>query len=219
MPLEWWFSLITALLAIAISPGNGAVLAIRYGLKGGVAYSRPVIVGLQLGLLCVYGAVLLSLMLSTKISSRAIDVVALLGGGYLIYLGCKDIWGAWTHPSEHSQLAAQLHKNAKGKDSVFKRVTIGFLTNLTNPKGILFLAAFFPQWLRPKADWSLMTQALVMGVIVVIIDCTVMHGYAFLAGKIRHLLDNPAAFKVIQTSLGVLLFLIGAGMIISRLMQ
>jgi homoserine/homoserine lactone efflux protein len=216
MPLEWWISLIIAISAVAISPGNGAVLSIRYGLKGGVSYTTPVILGLQLGLLGIYGIMLICLMLTTKISPRAIDVIALLGGAYLLYLGGKDIWDAWEHPAEHSKFAARLHKQQSNKESIKKRVTIGLFTNLTNPKGILFMAAFFPQWLRPHAEWTLARQAIAMGVIVFIIDFTVMHSYAYLASKISHLLDNPKAFKAIQTALGVLLCLIGIGMVMSR---
>ncbi|MCD6035642.1 MAG: lysine transporter LysE [Rickettsiales bacterium] len=215
MPTEWWVSLIFAMFAIAISPGNGALLSMRYGLKGGVAYASPAIIGLQLGLLGVYSLVLLSLMLSTRISPSFLDGIALLGGTYLLYLGGRDLWKAWKHHDSPSPLATHIHVSA-GKEAAFKRISIGTFTNLTNPKGIVFMVAFFPQWLHTNAPWSLTQQAIAMGCVAVTIDTFVMHFYAYLASIIRRLLGDPSLFRIVEIILAALLCCIGGGMIMMR---
>lgn len=218
MPTEWWLSLSFAMLAIAVSPGNGAVLSMRYGLKGGVSYATSAIAGLQIGLLGIYGIVLLSLMLTTRISTHVLDVIALLGGSYLVFLGSKDILNVWKNVEASFKFKTELEAN--GRDTYTenwkKRLTLGALTNLTNPKGILFMTAFFPQWLQVNAPWSLTKQAIAMGCVAVVIDTTVMHGYAYLASIIRHLLVNPAFFRIVETLLGSVLCVMGVCMIVLR---
>lgn len=219
MPVEWWLSLIAAMLAIAVSPGNGAILSMRYGLKGGAFYATPAIIGLQIGLIGVYGLVLCSLMITSKISPRTTNVIALVGGLYLIYLGGKDIWAVRYHPASTSKLMGEMnHQNRQNfiSESFGKRIMIGAVTNFTNPKGILFLTAFFPQWLQPNASWTFAQQAVAMGVVAVVIDTTIMHGYAGLASFIRRLLSNAHSYKMIQTVMGAFLVLIGVGMIVAR---
>lgn len=218
MPIDWWLSLSLAMIAIAVSPGNGAVLSLRYGLKGGVSYASPAIWGLQLGLLGLYGIVLLCLMLTTRISPHILDGIAVIGGGYLLYLGSRDIWNAWKHPEASSKFQEKLQNNMGNapKESWQKRVALGAFTNLTNPKGILFMTAFFPQWLLPHAPWPLAKQAIAMGCVAVIIDSTVMHGYATLASLIRHLLVNKQLFRMIETILGGVLCFMGCCMLLLR---
>ena len=219
MPAEWWLSLALAILAIAISPGNGALISMRYGLKAGVRYASPVIIGLQLGLLGIYGIVLCSLMVTNHISPHIINIIALIGGTYLMYLGSRDIWNVWKHSTPRSKLSAHIQNPAEysAPESFLKRISTGILTNITNPKGILFMTAFFPQWLKVDAPWSLTQQALTMGGIAIIIDTTIMHGYAWFASSIRHLLTTPHIFRIIQSILGLLLFVIGLAMMLTRL--
>lgn len=205
------------MLAIAISPGNGAVLSMRYGLTGELSYATPVIIGLQLGLLGVYLIVLLSLMLTTHISPHVIDVIACLGGLYLIYLGSRDVLQA-VKRQDDSALAEQLKGSISHMtpESVTKRVSIGTLTNLTNPKGILFMAAFYPQWLQVNAAWSLTKQAIAMGCVAVVIDTMVMHFYALLASTIKRLLKHPKAIHILHATLGAFLCLVGITMLLMR---
>lgn len=217
MPIEWWVSLILALFAICVSPGNGAIISMRYGLKGGVSYAWPVIFGLQCGLLGVYAVILTSLMLATKISNQLIDSIALIGGAYLFYLGGRDIYGA-RNLKNNSKFLVQLENKNIYKESFKKRVATGFFTNITNPKGILFTAAFLPQWLKPDAPLSLAQQAFVIAVISVVIDACVMHSYSFLASSIRHLLASQSAAKATQIVLGAFLCVLGIFMVISRLL-
>ncbi len=218
MPIEWWVSLSLAMLAIAVSPGNGAVLAMRYGLKGGVSYASPAIAGLQFGLLGVYGMVLISLMLTTRISPNILTIIAFAGGGYLLYLGARDIWNAWRHPEHAAKLQTGLQAEAQSiREPWLQRLGIGAITNLTNPKGIIFMTAFFPQWLRVDAPWPLAQQAVAMGCVAVLIDTVIMHGYASLASMIRHLLVRPSFFCIMETILGTVLCVMGVAMIWVRL--
>jgi len=60
--------------------------------------------------------------------------------------------------------------------SMGRRVLTGFLTNVTNPKGIIFMVAVLPQFISPTAP--LLPQLLILAVTMCTIDQIVMHGYA-----------------------------------------
>ena len=201
MDLQTWLAFLAASCLIAVSPGSGAVLSMSHGLSFGVRKASATIVGLQLGLvliLLVAGAGVGSLLLASEL---AFSVVKVLGACYLIYLGFSQ-WRADAAP-----LAADAPVAA---GTWQRRCLTGFLTNATNPKGIIFMVAVLPQFMTDARP--LWTQLLVMGVTTVAVDLVVMHGYAFGASALRRLMRSTRAVKAQNRVFGGLLMAVGAGL-------
>src|SRR5574343_497628 len=163
MDLQTWLAFLVASCLIAISPGSGAVLSMSHGLNYGVRKAGATILGLQLGLLLVLviaGAGVGSRLLA---SEWAFNLVKVLGACYLLYLGFNQ-WRAGE--------ASPLQEQEGGPAGTWnKRCLTGFLTNATNPKGILFMVAVLPQFMTDtRALW---TQLLVMAATTVVVDVTV----------------------------------------------
>ncbi len=74
-----------------------------------------------------------------------------------------------------------------------RRFLVGLLTNLTNPKGILFMVAVLPQFIDPAKP--LLAQLAILAVTMVCVDLIVMHGYALLASRAQRLFRNPRALR------------------------
>src|SRR3954453_8335543 len=130
MLLSTWIAFVIAGILIAISPGSGAVLSMSHGLAYGLKKASATVLGLQLGLVLVFaiaGAGVGSLLLA---SSLAFSVVKTVGALYLIYLGVSQ-WRSKAPASAVSTDGLAAHP------SFGRRVLTGFLTNATNPKGIL----------------------------------------------------------------------------------
>jgi hypothetical protein len=110
-----------------------------HGLSYGVRKTGATIAGLQAGLLLILliaGAGVGSLLLASEV---AFSVVKVLGACYLIYVG----WSQWR---------AGATSPIQGNDAApagpwKKRFLTGFLTNATNPKGIIFMVAVLPQFI------------------------------------------------------------------------
>ncbi|MHB1411171.1 MAG: LysE family translocator, partial [Acidovorax defluvii] len=138
MDLQTWLAFFAASCLIAVSPGSGAVLSMSHGLSYGVRKTGATIAGLQAGLLLILliaGAGVGSLLLASEV---AFSVVKVLGACYLIYVG----WCQWR---------AGATSPIQGNDAApagpwKKRFLTGFLTNATNPKGIIFMVAVLPQF-------------------------------------------------------------------------
>ena len=206
MAIDTWTAYLFASILIALSPGSGAVLAMSHGLSYGMRRTRATIAGLQLGLviiLLVAGAGVGSLLVASEL---AFSVVKVLGAGYLIYIG----WSQWRSsngiaPEGDADLAA----DANGL-SVKRRFLTGLLTNVTNPKGILFMVAVLPQFISPSRP--LWPQLLVMALTTVAVDTVVMHGYAFAASRLQKLFNNARAVRLQNRVFGGMLMAVGAGL-------
>lgn len=188
MDFNVWLAFFAASWVIAISPGSGAVLSMSHGLAYGMRRSSATIAGLQLGLaviLLIAGVGVGALLLA---SATAFTVVKVLGAAYLIWLGLKQ-WRAPVHA--HAPAAGQALVNHLGVPTVRERVLTGFMTNVTNPKGIVFMVAVLPQFIDPHRP--LWLQLLILLVTSIGVDLVVMHGYAFLASRAQHWLATARA--------------------------
>lgn len=210
MELQVWLAYFLASWAIALSPGSGAVLSMTHGLAYGVQKTSATIAGLQLGLaviLLVAGVGVGALLLA---SATAFTVVKFAGAAYLIWLGMKQ-WrshvGTASEPSEAAPARAAV-------PGARERFVMGFFTNVTNPKGIVFMVAVLPQFIDPQR--SLWLQLLVLLVTTIGVDLVVMHGYAFLASRAQRWLATARARRAQNRVFGGVLMAMGASLLLVK---
>lgn len=206
MDLNVWLAFFAASWVIAISPGSGAVLSMSHGLAYGVRHASATIVGLQLGLsvvLLVAGVGVGALLLA---SATAFTVVKVLGAAYLIWLGLQQ----WRAPVQATAGAHAQASGVPGLPSVRQRVTLGFFTNVTNPKGIVFMVAVLPQFIDPNRP--LWLQLLILLATSIGVDLVVMHGYAFLASRAQRWLATARARRAQNRVFGGVLMAMGASL-------
>jgi len=202
MDLNTWLAFFFAAWIIAVSPGSGAVLSMSHGLLYGLRQASPTIWGLQLGLLLVLVVAGVGVGSLLAASPWAFNLVKVVGAVYLIYLGWSQ-WRSSTGPvTEDSAPATAL--------SLRRRVLTGFLTNATNPKGIIFMVAVLPQFMTPSRP--LWPQLLILAATMLAIDTTVMHGYAASASALRRLMRSPRALRIQNRVFGGLLMAVGCGL-------
>jgi homoserine/homoserine lactone efflux protein len=207
MDVQVWLAYLVAAWVIALSPGSGAVLSMSHGLAYGVRKTSATIAGLQIGLavvLLIAGVGVGALLVA---SAQAFWVVKVLGAGYLIWLG----WNQWRSPVAETQAALP---GGEGALSARQRLLRGLLTNMTNPKGIVFMVAVLPQFIDPHRP--LWLQLLILLVTTVATDVVVMHGYAWLAASLQGLLRTARARQVQNRVFGGVLMVMGASLMLVR---
>jgi threonine/homoserine/homoserine lactone efflux protein len=104
-------------------------------------------------------------------------VVKFCGAAYLLYLGVMTLR---RRDEEFVNAAAVPGKRGRA----FRR---GLLTNLLNPKVVLFNAAFLPQFVDP-ARGNVTSQLLVLGAVFVVVDLLIDGPIGLLAGRLGTLL-------------------------------
>lgn len=210
MELQFWMAYFVASWAIALSPGSGAVLSMTHGLAYGVKKTSVTIAGLQLGLaviLLVAGVGVGALLLA---SATAFTVVKFAGAGYLIWLGFNQ-WRARVGVVPEADGAAPARVAVP---SVRERFVMGFFTNVTNPKGIVFMVAVLPQFIDPRR--GLWLQLLILLATTVVVDLIVMHGYAFLASRAQRWLATARARRAQNRVFGGVLMAMGASLLLVK---
>jgi homoserine/homoserine lactone efflux protein len=201
MTFATWITFVIAGSLIAISPGSGAVMAMSHGLAYGIRKASATVLGLQAGLLLVFiiaGAGVGSLLLASEL---AFSVVKTVGALYLIWCGVSQ----WRAKPQANRLVAQAAQPSFGR-----RVLTGFLTNATNPKGIIFMVAVLPQFITQQA--ALLPQLVILGATMVTIDTVVMHGYAWLAASMQRYFRDERAIKKQNRFFGAVLVLVGGAL-------
>lgn len=212
MDFQLWLAYFLACWMIAISPGSGAVLSMTHGLAYGVKRTSVTIAGLEAGvavLILVAGAGVGAVLLA---SVTAFTVVKLLGAAYLIWLG----WQQWRSrvsvvPAAVGAPTALLEASVPSRR---QRFLLGLLTNVTNPKGIVFNVAVLPQFINPSRPLAL--QLLVLLVTALTVDTVVMHGYAFLASRAQRWMGTARARRAQNRVFGGVLMAMGASLLLVK---
>jgi homoserine/homoserine lactone efflux protein len=206
MSFTTWITFFFAACIIAVSPGSGAVLSMSHGLSYGVKKASGTILGLQLGLvliLFIAGAGVGSILMASEF---AFNIVKTCGALYLIYLGVSQ-WRAKVEARRDVPAHAPVHT---ATPTFRKRFLLGFLTNATNPKGIVFMVAVLPQFIAHDAP--LLPQLLILAVTMCTVDLAVMHGYAFAASSMQRFFRDAHAVKRQNQFFGGVLMAVGAAL-------
>ncbi len=151
MQLHTWLIYLVAAIGLSLSPGPNGLLALTHGALHGRRKTLYTIFGGALGFIAVVALSMFGIGALLKTSLVWLTVMKWLGGAYLVWLGVQ----VWRSPPIGIHARASVQTRAGW--SLFRQ---GALSALTNPKGLLFFAAFLPQFIDPAR--SLVIQFVVM---------------------------------------------------------
>jgi threonine/homoserine/homoserine lactone efflux protein len=179
------------ILANTLSHGLGAGLVTLAGTSTGLAL---LVAGAALGMS--------SLMV---FMSEWFDVIRWLGAVYLVYLGARQLW-LFRRRSAGDALVA----TPGSRGSWYAQ---GLLVSLSNPKVLLFLGAFLPQFVDPARDpvWQLSVLAVLFVAVLMAVDVA----YTFAVARARATFSR-AKLRLLDGAAGVLLLLGGLALALAR---
>ena len=151
MDLHVWLIYLLAATGLSLSPGPNGLLALTHGALHGRRKALYTIFGGALGFVVVIALSMFGIGALLKASLVWLTVMKWVGGAYLVWLGIQ----VWRSPP--IGLAVEGRAAPRASWSLFRQ---GALSALTNPKGLLFFAAFLPQFIDPAR--SLWLQFVVM---------------------------------------------------------
>jgi len=121
---------------------------------------------------------------SVILASHAVFVVVKwCGAGYLAYLGIRPLMAS-VSDTERSIIPADPHRLTRGWAS-------GTITQLANPKALVFFAAIVPQFIDPHANVAL--QIGILGIAGLVVEFVVLSIYIAAADRIRRRGIAPAS--------------------------
>ncbi|KEQ16798.1 homoserine/homoserine lactone efflux protein [Endozoicomonas numazuensis] len=178
MELNTWLAFLAATLIISLTPGAGAVNTMATAIRSGLIRTLPSIMGLQVALILFLVVVAAGLGAVLTASETLFTLIKWVGAIYLVFLGIVKWREATLEMTNESPVPISQRKSFAS----------AIMVNLTNPKAIVFQAAFLPQFIDPTL--VLWPQYLIMGVTMVIVDSLVMIGYASFALKLMPVLKK-----------------------------
>ncbi len=177
-----------AAFVLVISPGPNMVYiisrTITQGRKAGMMSLAGVICGFLFHIVMVsFG--LTAILFAVPV---AYTILKVLGTMYLLYLTYQAI-----RPNGKSLFEVDENVTI---DRPRKLFTIGFFTNVLNPKVAVFYLSFFPQFIKPEYG-SILFQSLELGVVQVCVSLTINFFIVFTAAKVASFFaQNPRWIKV-----------------------
>ncbi|HEY9275148.1 LysE family translocator [Achromobacter sp.] len=175
MTLATLLLFILASAVTIITPGPTVLLAMSNGSRHGVRAACWGMAGAVLADLVLIGAVASGLGVVLAASEVAFQLIKWVGAAYLAYLGWKML---------RSDAALILPSAAPGADRPVG-LSLGlrsFMVALTNPKALLFMSAFLPQFIDPQAP--LATQYAIVACVLATINILTMLVYAALGAQL-----------------------------------
>lgn len=151
----------SALVAIYLTPGPDMLLVLSTSVNSGTRQAVAVSIGLALArsLHVLLAAIGLAALLQT--TPWAYHAVRLAGAAYLLYLA----WRFLTLETVTIQTSGGPPE--KPYSRYLRSFSHGALTNLLNPKSLIFCSVLLPQFVKPALDVTF--QFVVLGLILVFI--------------------------------------------------
>lgn len=183
MSIQLFMVYFASVFLISATPGPNMLLAFQYGLNYGVKRTLWTLAGLSSGLFILLLSTLLGIDVISRESPWLLEIVKAVGASYLVYLGVTT-WRDADNNSSLMQDAKEVSAAAEALDrsypdarslssaavsiapSNIKLFRAGVWVSLSNPKAILFFAAFFPKFINFSAplwpQYILLTVGLFM---------------------------------------------------------
>jgi threonine/homoserine/homoserine lactone efflux protein len=183
---------VLACLLFSVVPGPSVTVVVANSLAGGTRAGLLTILGTELSMLSMVLIVALGLEAVMAIVAEGFTIIKIAGAAYLVWIGFKMFTSSGRLDLDP----------AAPKKSGASYVVQGAIINWSNPKTLLFLGAFLPQFVdmsRPAFG-----QIMVLGLIVMAVatasDCV----YAVIAGRARRLL-TAARVRIMNRVSGAIL--------------
>jgi threonine/homoserine/homoserine lactone efflux protein len=205
MTLSTYLLYLAAVALLILSPGPTMLMCITHALNRGPRQAMTAVAGSVTAVMGVMILSALGLGALLAASDTAFTLAKVVGAAYLIWLGIKTI----RSPVVSLEISGTSAPQAK-KSLYFQ----GFLVGASNPKALLFFAAFFPQFLNPAAP--MLAQFSILALTFVAFEFAVLTSCALGVSRLAPLLRSATHVRWINRISGGLFTLMGAALLFTR---
>jgi RhtB (resistance to homoserine/threonine) family protein len=193
------FALVAAFMTML--PGADTLLVVRNSLRGGRQDGLLTVAGICSGLFvhALLSALGLSVILAH--SAAAFTAMKIAGACYLAWLGIQSIRSSLRGTS------AAMPDHAPASVPAVRCFREGFLTNLLNPKVVVFYLALLPQFI--DAGDPVLAKSLLLAAIHVAEGILWLGGVAWLVDRSRRLFMKPVLRRWLDAVCGAFLIALG----------
>lgn len=203
MELHVFIAFVIATMIMIALPGPSVLLTVAHSISFGWKRGIVTVAGATMGIAIQLTVAAIGLTSLLNVVAQAFEWVRWAGAIYLIYLGIKQ----WRSANEPMNLEA----SSVSKKNLFFQ---GLVITIPNPKSLIFIAAFLPQFINTANPIGL--QFVIIVPTFLLITFTVTSIWALVAGKGSKFLRSNKALKVVSRTSGGLMVAAGLGLAAAR---
>jgi threonine/homoserine/homoserine lactone efflux protein len=148
MSLELWLIYCVAAIGLSLTPGPNGLLSLTHGACFGFRPTIATVLGGALGFFILIAASLAGMGTLLAASEKAFTIAKWIGAAYLVYLGVR----VWRAPAP--AIAVVAPEAGPREARRLRMFNQGFLVAVSNPKALIFFAAFLPQFMAPSVSYA-----------------------------------------------------------------
>ena len=195
MGLQNWWIFVVMTFVVSATPGPNMLLVMSHGARFGMRSAILTMSGCMTALMCMVSISAAGVGALLHTFPAVFDGLRYLGAAYLGYLGYK-LWAA--DVSDPPDQAAPARADALRSGGSFYRQ--GLAVAASNPKAIVFSAAFFPQFIQP--DQPALMQFGILLITFTVIEVSWYLVYAASGHKLSRYLQQACVLKTFNRVTG-----------------
>lgn len=195
-------------LIVIVTPGPDTALTIRNSLFGGrrgIATAAGVASGQAAW--AIFTAAGVAALL--RASQPAFVALRIAGAAYLVFLGAQGLLAALKAHSAHSARSEGSRRNLPAAVAYRQ----GLISNLSNPKMIVFFISLLPQFSGPHAGF---TTVLMLGTVFCLMTLCWLSAYALVVAKAGDFLRRGKVRRLLDAATGAVLIALGLRLVTER---
>ncbi len=204
MDLHVFIAFVIATAIMIALPGPSVLLTVAHSISYGWKRGIVTVAGATLGIAVQLIIAAIGLASLLNVVAHAFEWLRWIGAVYLIYLGIRQ-WRSANEPLE-----TETSSSGSTKNLFFQ----GLIITIFNPKSLIFIAAFLPQFINTTNPIGL--QFVIIVPTFLLITFTVTSVWALVAGKASRLLRSRRAVKTVSRTSGGLMVAAGVGLAAAR---
>ncbi|MDT8989363.1 LysE family translocator [Curvibacter sp. APW13] len=188
----WLFVVMT--FFVSATPGPNMLLIMSIAARSGLRVAVAGMAGCMTALMLMMGISAAGLGALLQAFPTVFEALRLMGAAYLAYLGVQ----VWRSPVSDSAAAQQAPlATAVSTAAIYRQ---GFLVAASNPKAILFAAAFFPQFIN--LDAAKLPQFAILLTTFAVIEISWYFIYAASGKRLSAYLQRPTILRAFNRATG-----------------
>ncbi len=187
-------------LLFCLSPGPATIVCASYAASGGMRNALGPIMGIHAGNFIWYALSALGLVALLQTAPNLYNIIRWAGVAYLVWIAFTML----------RQSKASLALNKHGTVKFSRGFMSGLAVHMSNPKALLFYAAFLPQFIDPEI--SILLQIIILAAITLITESIGLFFYSSIAAGARSIANSAKISNIAHYGSAIMLIMVATFM-------
>ena len=199
-------SYILVVTVLTIMPGVDSMIVMKNTITYQKSAGRMTVLGILAGHFLWIVVSILGLAVIITNSPALFNIIKYLGAAYLIYIGVKSFMSKTLVSTSALDNAEDKEMKSNGLRSSYMN---GFISNILNPKVLIFYITILPQFVAEDSEMSGVMQLIILAGIMLVISMTWFLLVVETVSYMKRWLHKPGFQSILAKGAGIIIILFG----------